>query len=352
MDHGMNVLGPGTAFELSADVERHLGYRPGAVRIFADTSAFSSIDRGDALELGGRYYLVTGTVREEGLGLDEQPKYWVKRAVLCGSGAEKIVKLVFLEQFDLHFGESVVRCFRSPAKEARVLDRVRRHPQFMTGTSLRDRAGNNVRVIDVIPGPSLEHHVGNLPVGHEEYFHREVPALLWRFLPCLEGLRFLHEHGERHGDVRPDHIILDRNSGLLRWIDYDYDYDYPEAPFGLDILGAGHVLAFIVGQGVMDRRRLLREPGLARTLDRIGPGDHSVVDRRRVVNLGACFRYIPASLNRVLMHFSAGAEVFYERIAELAEDLGEALSGMIAPAPGEVTWACRARRRSGSWSSP
>ncbi|MBI5502772.1 MAG: protein kinase [Deltaproteobacteria bacterium] len=281
-------IGPAAAIDLCTVAERHLGFRPAAVRVYEETGSFVAIDRGDALRLGGRTYLVTGTVREEGFGLEEQPKYWVKRAVDLATGVEKIVKLVFLEQFDLPFGGRRVRCFRSPAKEARLLDVVRGHPQFMAGSSVRDRVGNLVRVIDFIPGPSLERVASSPPGGDEAYVREELPRLLWRYLPCMEGLRFLHERGERHGDVRADHVIVDRGSGLLRWIDFDYDFECPGAPFVLDVHGAGSILASLVGRGAVDCH-----PGLGR--------------------------------------FAAGSRRSYAGIGELIDDLGDALSGLVSP---------------------
>lgn len=307
------------------------------LRVFTDTSSFFGIDRGDVLELNGLSYLITGTMRESGFGLDDEPKYWVKRAIDCRTGGTKIIKLVFLEQFSTTLGETQVRCFRSPAKEARVLEKVRRHPQFMRGVGIEDAVGNNVRVIDFIQGPDLKSYTLKLPGSHEAYFHEQVPALLWRLLPCLQGLQFLHEQGERHGDVRPDHILIDNETGLFRWIDFDYDFDHREAPFSLDILGAGNIIAMIVGKGAVESYRLGRDPALAGVLDRLTATDLSIVNRGRLMNLRKAYPYIPQALNRVLLHFSSGAEIFYENITELLEDLGDAVSQLMTTGvPGET----------------
>ena len=45
-----------------------------------------------------------------------------------------------------------------------------------------------------------------------------------------------------------------------------------------------------------------------------------------VANLGKIFPYIPPSLNRVLLHFSQGAPIFYETTDQMLEDLAVASS--------------------------
>jgi hypothetical protein len=68
--------------------------------------------------------------------------------------------------------------------------------------------------------------------------------------------------------------------------------------------------------------QLLREaPGM---LDRLTADDVNIVFHNRVNNLRKLYPYIPEKLNRVLMHFSLGAKVFYEETRELLDDLNEA----------------------------
>ena len=50
----------------------------------------------------------------------------------------------------------------------------------------------------------------------------------------------------------------------------------------------------------------------------------NIVFHNRVNNLKKIYPYIPEKLNRVLMHFSLSAPVYYEETQELLEDLGEA----------------------------
>jgi hypothetical protein len=33
------------------------------------------------------------------------------------------------------------------------------------------------------------------------------------FMECIRAIRFLHYHGGKHGDVRRDHILIDRQQG-------------------------------------------------------------------------------------------------------------------------------------------
>ena len=59
---------------------------------------------------------------------------------------------------------------------------------------------------------------------------------------------------------------------------------------------------------------------------RISPGDmtyQNIVFHNRVANLRKIYPYIPERLNRILLHFSKGANRFYETTNQLLEDLGE-----------------------------
>jgi len=59
------------------------------------------------------------------------------------------------------------------------------------------------------------------------------------------------------------------------------------------------------------------------SLGTLSEEDLNLVLNNRVVNLKKIYPYIPESLNRVLMHFSRGANWFYENTTQLLEDLGE-----------------------------
>jgi hypothetical protein len=295
-------------------------------RVRTDTSDFFDVRFGDVLLLGDGAYLVRGTAHEGRFGLEEQPKPWVKWAVDLFTGQRVLIKLVFFESFDLTLGDLTYTCFRSPKKEARVLDLVRGRKHFMQGRWLEDEAGNNVRILEVLPGPVLPNFVQNGPAEpHQNYCRTRLPALLDKFIPAVEALDFLHGHGEKHGDVRRDHIFLDPD-GNFAWIDFDYNYRHHENLAGLDLFGLGNILAFLVGGGDVTLHDLKAEH--PDWLDRLDTGDLNLVFHNRVMNLGALYDYLPPELTSILKRFSAGSDVFYDSAAELADDLRTAVAAL------------------------
>jgi hypothetical protein len=57
---------------------------------------------------------------------------------------------------------------------------------------------------------------------------------------------------------------------------------------------------------------------------RLTEEDFNIVFGNRVVNLRKVYPYIPDALNYVLLHFSVGANIFYDNTGELLADLQEA----------------------------
>jgi hypothetical protein len=57
-------------------------------------------------------------------------------------------------------------------------------------------------------------------------------------------------------------------------------------------------------------------------LHRLAEDDLNIVFNNRVANLKKVYPYIPETLNRILMHFSKGANWFYENTGQLLDDLG------------------------------
>jgi serine/threonine protein kinase len=288
---------------------------PRPPRVLRDTTNFMAIDRGDVLELEGHPYLVCGNEREGRFGIDDQPKYWVKRAVCLVTGDLHVVKLVFHESLSTHVHGQLYECERSARKEAQVLDAVRGHPNFMQGRGVLDEVGNVVRVIDFIEGETLLQHLGGLTVTHEEYVERVLPELLPEIGDCFAAIAHLHAKGLCHGDIRNDHIILDARTGRARWI--DFDFTRPSLLF--DVWSLGNVLNCVLGKGFVTFHELRRSrPEL---VDRLTREDSSAFFPHRVMNLDKTHPHLPRCLAHILRRFATGGVIRYESADDVVADL-------------------------------
>ena len=295
---------------------------PKRFKIHRDTSDFFKVDYDDVVILGDRPYLVKNCEKEGRFGLDDEPKYWVKRAIDLTDGETKIIKLVFHEEIEAKVGEIIFKCVRSPGKEAAILDMVADHKNFMHGTSIRDEAGNIVRILDFIRGKRFDDLISKRSENHEEFFHQNLPGYLIIYSELVQAIQFLHERGQKHGDIRRDHILLDRETGNYRWIDFDYDYYHTANMFGYDLFGLGNILIYLVGGGDVTIQKLEAEK--SPHLGNLSLDDMNVIFNNRVANLQKIYPYVPGALNYVLLHFSNGANLYYENTGQLLEDLGEA----------------------------
>ena len=294
---------------------------PRDFRIHTDTTDFVRVEYDDVVILDGKAYLIRNNAKEQRFGLDDEVKFWVKRAIDLEDGSLKIMKLVFYERFMSHIGDIEFERFRSPRKEARILDLVSGHKNFMHGYSIHDEKGNLIRILDFIKGKTLAAHVENMAMDHEAYYHERLPEILDHFFECVQSVRFLHENGERHGDLRRDHILIDRETDDYRWIDFDFNYRHRENIYGFDLFGLGNILVFLVGMGDVLLPDLKREANPC--LNTLSDADLNLVFNHRVVNLKKVYPYISEPLNRTLMHFSRGANWFYENTVQLLDDLKE-----------------------------
>ena len=295
----------------------HFESRP--VRVHTDTSDFFRVEYGDVVVLDGSPYLIRHNAKEGRFGLDDEVKFWVKRAVDLKNGDSKIIKLVFYEKFLAHIGNIEFECFRSPKKEARILDLVSGHKNFMQGHSVVDEKDNIVRVLDYIIGKPLSTYIENIKVDHKTYFYDQFPGILNNFMESVKAIKFLHDSGEKHGDIRRDHILVDSDEGAYRWIDFDFNYRHRENIYGYDLFGLGNILIFLAGKG--DALLLDLKNQNHPVLEELVEDDLNIVFNNRVANLKKIYPYIPESLNRILMHFSLGANWFYESTEQLIEDL-------------------------------
>jgi hypothetical protein len=291
---------------------------PKRFKIHRDTSDFFRVDYDDVVILGDRPYLVKNCEKEGRFGLDDEPKYWVKRAIDLTDGETKIIKLVFHEEIEAKVGEIIFKCVRSPGKEAAILDMVADHKNFMHGTSIRDEAGNIVRILDFIRGKRFDDLISK---RCENHFHQNLPGYLIIYSELVQAIQFLHERGQKHGDIRRDHILLDRETGNYRWIDFDYDYYHTANMFGYDLFGLGNILIYLVGGGDVTIQKLEAEK--SPHLGNLSLDDMNVIFNNRVANLQKIYPYVPVALNYVLLHFSNVANLYYENTGQLLEDLGE-----------------------------
>ncbi|MBU0484394.1 MAG: hypothetical protein KKB30_07770 [Proteobacteria bacterium] len=300
---------------------------PRKFKIITDTSDFFRVDYNDVVILGDNPYWVKRYEKEGRFGLDDEPKYWVRRAIDLSDGSTKILKLVFHEEFETKIGGISIRCFRSPKKEARILDLVAEHPNFMHGHWVLDSAGNNVRILEFIPGPRYDQLIIDYGTDHQDYFFNYFKEVLDQYIELVTAIKFLHDHGEKHGDIRRDHIIHDRECKVNRWIDFDYNYMHGESMFGFDLQGLGNILIFLTGRGDVLVPELYQQQ--REVFDRLWGEDLNISYKNRVANLQKIFPYIPKSLNRILLHFSIGAKIFYETTDQMLFDLAKARADVI-----------------------
>lgn len=295
-------------------------------RIHSDTSDFFKVEYGDVAILGQRAFLVRHNAKEGRFGLDDEVKHWVKRCIDLHDGSHKIVKLVFHEKFKASIANLSFDCFRSPKKEARILDLVADHDNFMHGYWVRDEAGNIVRIIEHIYGKSLHAMVHDLSVDHETYYREMLPQILENYTQCVEAIAFLHRHREKHGDIRRDHILIDRETGCYRWIDFDFNYMHRENMFAYDLFGLGNIFMFLLGKGdvLLDDLKQRRPE----VLERLTQDDLNIVFHNRVANLSKVYPYVCEPLNRISLHFSNGAKIFYQDTRQLLADLNDACQAL------------------------
>ncbi|MFH2012673.1 MAG: protein kinase [Pseudomonadota bacterium] len=294
-------------------------------RLITDTTEFFKIDKGDEILVDNKRYIVTGHEREYRFGMEE-PKFWVKRAIDADTGEKKIIKLSFSERFEKTLGGVRIECFRNPDKEGEVLKLAKDHPNFMQGRVYRDIKDNNVRVLDIVNGTNFYLYLNSVDMDHETYFHKILPGILRQLIRAFDAIRFLHNHGLNHGDIRNDHIIIERETGNYVWIDFDYDYETDENPYSMDIFGIGNILLYAIGKGFHNADMIQDDTLTYKDLTgRVEPEDFSILYRSRFMNLRKLYPYLPIMLNNILLHFSKGTDVYYESTDEIIEDLNRSL---------------------------
>ncbi len=290
----------------------------GHLDIFEDTTCYAAIYGGSVLRLQDHEYFVRGEMTEGRFGIDDQPKFWVKHAIDLATGAPKIIKMVFHEQFSTSVAGIRIRCQRSADKESAVLALCKGRDRFMQGKTTVDHLGTPVRVIDFIRGRSLYSHINDLEMAHEDYYVQVLPGMMAEVVHCIDALQTLHDLGQHHGDVRNDHIFIDSDTGKYRWIDFDYHVNFAD----YDIWCMGNVINFVVGMGTNTFHWLRRYPeSYPGCRSDINGEDAMTLGRNRIANLKSLFPYVSESLNEILMRFAVNAGHPYESLKDLANDL-------------------------------
>ncbi len=298
---------------------------PQAPIVWDDTTNYMAIQRDHVVRLQDDLFLIRGHAHEERFGLEGQPKFWVKRAIDLRTGQAHILKLTIEESFKIRVGAVEVLCVRNPEKEAKVLALVRGDPRFMQGHSTHDSRGNLVRIIDFIHGVTLLAYVDSIRLPHEEYCRSSLPSILAKVTDNLAGLQHLHDAGLCHGEIRSDHLLIEQGTHAYKWIDFDLE----QASLEFDVWSVGNILHRIVAKGVRTFRDALDLcPQLS---GKLFQEDASIFFPQRIMNLQKVHPYLPDKLNDVLLRFSAGARVGYNRLSQIVDDLRECAAAAGGP---------------------
>jgi hypothetical protein len=159
-------------------------------------------------------------------------------------------------------------------------------------------------------------------MDHETFFFEEFPEIFLNLKKCFEAIKFLHENNYVHGDIRTDHIIMDADLNIYRWIDFDLHQDFSD----FDIWRIGNVLLFCTGKGSQTFQNVSENKKIPKKiLDALSKDDASAFLKHMIANLGKLFPYIPKKLNDILMHFSQSTKVFYDNVDQIIDDMGEVL---------------------------
>jgi hypothetical protein len=290
---------------------------PDAPVVWDDTTNYMRIERDHIVNLQGDLFLVRCSEREGRFGLENQPKFWVKRALALSTGRTHILKLAIQESFKARVGAVEVLCVRNAAKEGKVLELVRGDGHFMQGRTTCDARGNLVHVIDFIRGTDLLTYIDSIRLPHEEYCATMLGAILAKVADSIAALQRLHDAGLCHGDIRNDHLLIEQETGAYKWIDFDLEQAFVD----FDIWSVGNILHCVAAKGFMTFREAVELcPQLSGTLSH---DDASIFFPHRIMNLKKVYPYLPGKFNEVLLRFSFGARVGYDRISQITEDLTE-----------------------------
>ncbi|MEE9442594.1 MAG: hypothetical protein V3V99_07990 [candidate division Zixibacteria bacterium] len=286
-------------------------------KLVTDTSDSMRIIRGNVLRADGRDFVIKGNRYETRFGIADQPKYWVFGAIDLDSGEKKIIKTVFHEDFNVHIGVFKIRCYRSPEKEAQVLERVKGDSRFMQGYTIEDEKCNCIRILDYIPGMTIFNYVYSINKPHRQYFQEDLPGILHNLAESMEAIKFLHDNDFCHGDIRNDHIIIETGTGHYRWIDFDLQQHVSD----FDVWSMGNILCYVAGKGINSFKLVLKSREFSGKVKKsLVADDGSAFYEYRIMNLKKLYSYIPEKFNNILLHFTLNPIGHYAAMEELLDD--------------------------------
>ena len=290
--------------------------KPNRFKIITDTTQWMNIIRGDIIRIEGKDFLIKGNLCETRFGIDEQPKYWVFNTIEMDSGVDKILKMVFHEEFVAHIGILKIKCYRSPEKEAEVLELVRGDSRFMQGEVYHDDMNNTIRAIDFIKGNSIFNEIYMINKQHEKYFHEDFPRILRKLLSSFHAIQLLHKNRLCHGDIRNDHIFIERMTGDYKWIDFDLKQDVSD----FDMWSMGNIISYTAGKGIRTFSQILKGKDFSDEVkNSLVASDSSAFHNYRIMNLIKLYPYIPPKLSDMLQHFTFNPKAFYSGIDEFCD---------------------------------
>lgn len=310
--------------ELVARIKELTGWdvNPQRFKIVTDTSQWMDIIRGDIIRIGGKDFLVKGNMCETRFGIDDQPKYWVFNTKEMASGEEIILKMVFHEEFTAHIGILKIRCYRSPEKEGDVLTLARGDSRFMQGFTYYDDMNNSVRAIDFIKGMTMFNYIYTINKPHELFFYEDLPEILRKLYDLFLAIQLLHENKLCHGDIRNDHIIIERSTGEYKWIDFDLKQDVSD----FDTWSMGNIISYIVGKGIKTFGQIMKGNDFSDEIkNSLVPSDSSAFHNYRVMNIAKLYPYIPPKLSKILMHFTINPKEYYSGLEEFCDQYWDML---------------------------
>jgi hypothetical protein len=145
---------------------------------------------------------------------------------------------------------------------------------------------------------------------------------LAKLVDSIKAVKYLHDNGTCHGDIRNDHIVIESSTGSYRWIDFDLNQHVAD----FDVWSMGNILNYAVGKGINSFHGVMRSAKISdRIKNSLKSEDGSAFYEYRIINLKKLYPYIPQRLNDVLMHFAINPRGNYNTIDELLEDYGEML---------------------------